>query len=315
MPDQAITTKVLTKRFGHHAAVDSLTMTVETGEVYGLLGRNGAGKTTTIGMLTTLLAPSSGEAQVAGHDVVAEAAAVRRTVGVVLQEHALDRWLSIEENLLYLAAAYRIPGQERRDRVGLALERLGLSEVRRQVVGELSGGNHRRVEIAAGILGEPRVLFLDEPTVGLDVEARRNIWEHVQGLTGAGITVVLTTHYLEEADALANRVGIMERGRLVLEGTPQEVKAAVGRREITARVEGTWPDDVLAGLRALGPLSPGNGGEIVLRLVSRDGVQSALGLLAASSLSLTELHVGVASLDEAFLAAIRQRRPCEGSSV
>lgn len=312
MPDQAITTKGLTKRYGRLNAVDNLEMTVREGELYGLLGRNGAGKTTTIGMLTTLIAPTAGEAAVAGRDIVAEPAAVRRSVGVVLQEHALDRWLSVEENLRYLASSYRIPRRQHRERVDLTLERLGLTGLRRKVVGELSGGNQRRLEIAAGILHDPQVLFLDEPTVGLDIEARRSIWEHVHNLRKGGTTVVLTTHYLEEADALADRVGIMERGQIVLEGTPQEVKAALGGREITAGVKGDWPEDILFALRALGPLSVREDGDLRLRPVSEDGVKSALSLLAGPAVVLTNLRVGSASLDEAFLAAVGQRHS-EGS--
>ena len=227
-------TEGLTRRFGLLTAVDALTISVEAGEVFALLGANGAGKTVTLKMLTTLLRPSAGNARVAGFDIVHHAAAVRRVIGYVPQLVSADGALTGYENLLIFAKLYDIPRAERAGRIREALTFMGLAEVRDKLVREYSGGMIRRLEIAESMLHRPPVLFLDEPTVGLDPIAREAVWERVADLRGRyGTTIVFTTHLMEEADHLCSRLAIMHRGRMVVSGTPRELKAAVGGAETT----------------------------------------------------------------------------------
>jgi ABC-2 type transport system ATP-binding protein len=223
-------TRELTRRFGDFTAVDALTLAVEAGEAFGLLGPNGAGKTTAIRMLTTLLPPTSGSARVAGLDVRREAAAVRRAIGYVPQALSVDGSLTAWENLLIFAKLYDIPRAGRAGRIAAALALVGLSDVAPKLVREFSGGMIRRLEIAQSTLHRPPLLFLDEPTVGLDPLARTAVWEHVERLRGElGTTLFLTTHSMEEADSLCSRLAILHRGKLAAIGTPAELKASLGR--------------------------------------------------------------------------------------
>jgi ABC-2 type transport system ATP-binding protein len=227
-------TEGLTRRFGPLTAVDALTISVEAGEVFALLGANGAGKTVTMKMLTTLLRPSAGNARVAGFDIVHHAAAVRRVIGYVPQLVSADGALTGYENLLIFAKLYDVPRAEREGRIREALTFMGLAEVRDKLVREYSGGMVRRLEIAESMLHRPPVLFLDEPTVGLDPVAREAVWERVADLRSRyGTTIVFTTHLMDEADHLCTRLAIMHRGRIVASGTPRELKAAVGGAETT----------------------------------------------------------------------------------
>ncbi|MDR5709689.1 MAG: ATP-binding cassette domain-containing protein [Armatimonadota bacterium] len=219
----------LTRRFGDLVAVDGLDLTVPARTVFGLLGPNGAGKSTTVKMLTTLLEPTSGEAQVAGWDIVREAHQVRRCIGYVPQMLSADGLLTGYENLLISAKLYGIPRKEREQRVEEALRFMGLLEAAHVLVRNYSGGMIRRLEIAQAMLHRPQVLFLDEPTVGLDPVARRAVWGYVRELRDRfGTTVVLTTHDMEEADELCDLVAILHRGRLAALGRPAELKARVG---------------------------------------------------------------------------------------
>jgi ABC-2 type transport system ATP-binding protein len=222
-------TEGLTRRFETITAVDALTISVSTGEVFGLLGPNGAGKTTVIKMLTTLLPPTSGQATVAGYDIVRQPARVRRVIGYVPQALSVDGSLTGYENLLIFAKLYDIPRRERETRLRDALAFMGLSDSAGKLVREYSGGMIRRLEIAQSTLHRPQVLFLDEPTVGLDPLARKAVWEHVERLRDDyGTTIVLTTHYMEEADNLCSRVAIMHLGKVATIGTPEELKASIG---------------------------------------------------------------------------------------
>jgi ABC-2 type transport system ATP-binding protein len=219
----------LTRRFGTLAAVDGLDLTVASGEVFGLLGSNGAGKTTTIRMLTTLLPPTSGTAIVAGHDVLRDPQAVRRSIGYVAQLLSADATLTGYENLLISARLYHIPRGEQGGRITAALAWVGLADARDRLVREYSGGMIRRLELASAMLHRPAVLFLDEPTVGLDPVARNAIWDHLRSLREEeGTSIVLTTHHMEEAEELCDRVAIMEHGRVAVIGSPAELKAAIG---------------------------------------------------------------------------------------
>jgi ABC-2 type transport system ATP-binding protein len=224
-----LSTDALTRRFGDFTAVDALTIAVDAGEVFGLLGANGAGKTVTLKMLTTLLPPTSGTARVAGFDIVRQAAAVRRVIGYVPQLISADGALTGHENLTIFAKLYDVPRGERAARVDEALRFMDLARVADKLVREYSGGMIRRLEIAQSMLHRPRVLFLDEPTVGLDPVARQAVWDHVERLRADyGTTIVLTTHLMEEADHLCTRVAILHRGRVVAMGPPADLKAAIG---------------------------------------------------------------------------------------
>jgi ABC-2 type transport system ATP-binding protein len=227
--NSSIQTSDLTKSFGEVLAVNALNMAVQTGTVFGLLGPNGAGKTTTIRMLTTLLPITSGAASVAGFDVSREAEQVRQSIGYVPQLLSTDGTLTGYENLLVSARLYHLPRGERRDRIHSALEDFGLVDARDRLVRTYSGGMIRRLEMAAAMLHQPRVLFLDEPTLGLDPIARETVWDHLRELQeSSNTTVLLTTHYMEEADELCDRIAVMHRGVIAGEGTPAELKAQIG---------------------------------------------------------------------------------------
>jgi ABC-2 type transport system ATP-binding protein len=229
-----LVTEALTRRFENLTAVDALTISVDPGEVFGLLGPNGAGKTTAIKMLTTLLPPTSGSAKVAGFDIVRQAASVRRMIGYVPQALSVDGSLTGYENLLIFAKLYDIPRKERETRLRDALAFMGLSDAAGKLVRDYSGGMIRRLEIAQSTLHRPPVLFLDEPTIGLDPLARKAVWDHVERLRNDyGTTIVLTTHYMEEADSLCSRVAIMHLGKVAIIGTPAELKASIGGPEQT----------------------------------------------------------------------------------
>lgn len=231
-------THALTRRYGTLTAVDRFTLSVGEGEIFGLLGPNGAGKTTTLKMLTTLLPPTSGEAKIAGRDVVRQSRDVRRIIGYVPQLLSADGTLSGYENLDVFAKLYDIPRGEREKRVSDSLEFMGLADSANKLVRDYSGGMIRRLEVAQSFLHHPRVLFLDEPTTGLDPTARRVVWEHVQRLRDDfGTTIILTTHLMEEADHLCNRLAIMHLGKIAAIGTPDELKASIGGK-------GTTLDDV-----------------------------------------------------------------------
>ena len=222
-------TENLTRRFGTLTAVDGLTISVESREIFGLLGPNGAGKTTAIKMLTTLLPPTNGNARVAGFDIVHHAGEVRRMIGYVPQLVSADGQLSGYENLLIFAKLYDLPRSERESRVREALEFMGLTEVGDKLVRNYSGGMIRRLEIVQSMLHRPSILFLDESTVGLDPVARKGVWEHIQRLRADyGTTIFLTTHYMQEADELCGRVAIMHLGKVAAIGTPAELKASLG---------------------------------------------------------------------------------------
>jgi ABC-2 type transport system ATP-binding protein len=224
-----IQTQSLTKQFNGLVAVDALTISIEPGEIFGLVGPNGAGKTTVIKMLTTLLPPTSGSASVDGHDIAHRAAEVRRVIGYVPQLLSADGSLTGYENLLIFSKLYDIPRKEREQRIGDVLEFMGLSDFSHKLVRTYSGGMIRRLEIAEAMLHKPRVLFLDEPTVGLDPVARNMVWEHLQRLrSDNGTTIFVTTHYMDEAEKLCTRMAIMHLGKIAAVGSPSELKSSVG---------------------------------------------------------------------------------------
>lgn len=223
-----IQTHSLTKKFRDLTAVDSIDIEVYEGEVFGLLGPNGAGKTTTIKMLTTLFAPTKGTAQVDGFDIIKQQNGVRRSIGYVPQMISLDQNLTAFENLLIFAKLYSVPTTTRKARIEEAIGFMGLSDFTNKIVKTFSGGMIRRLEIAQSLLHRPKILFLDEPTVGLDPVARASMWGHIEKLNkDYGTTVFLTTHYMEEADKLCDRLSIMHKGKVAVTGTPQDLKNSI----------------------------------------------------------------------------------------
>lgn len=226
----------LQKRYGSVEAVKDVSFQVEPGEIFGLLGPNGAGKTTTIRCLCTLATPDSGKLEVSGISVIDQPKAVRRRLGYVAQEVALDKILTGRELLQLQAALYHIPNSVAKKRVGEVISLLGLEEWADKKTGTYSGGLRRRLDLAAGLLHQPEVLVLDEPTVGLDIESRVVVWDLLRQLRDTGTTILLSSHYLEEIDALANRVAIIDRGVVIAEGTPSQLKDRVGGDRITLRI-------------------------------------------------------------------------------
>ncbi len=236
--DLAVSARGLTRRFGALTAVDGIDLAIPRGEIFGLLGPNGAGKTTTISMLATLLAPDAGSAAVAGHDVVREKDAVRRAIGLVFQDPSTDEELTARENLDFHGRLYGVSRDLRARRIPELLEMVDLSDRARARVKTFSGGMKRRLEIARGFLHHPQVLFLDEPTIGLDPQTRRTIWDYVVRLNrDSSVTVILTTHGMEEADAVCRVIAIMDHGRLIAQGAPAALKAALGGDIIRLELE------------------------------------------------------------------------------
>jgi ABC-2 type transport system ATP-binding protein len=239
MSDYAIQVKNLTKVFNGFTAVDKISFIVKTGELFGLLGPNGAGKTTTINMLSTLLKATSGYGDVSGHDISRNKDNIRRSIGVVFQEPALDIKLTGKENLEFHAMMYGIEKEERKRRIREVLELVELTEKEKVLVEKYSGGMKRRLEIARGLIHEPNVLFLDEPTLGLDAQTRRHIWDYIKRLNKErGVTIILTTHYMEEADFLCDRIAIMDRGKFVAMDTPGRLKDILGGDVVFLEIEG-----------------------------------------------------------------------------
>lgn len=245
--EPAVEVDGLVKRFGDVEAVRGIEFTVRPGETFGFLGPNGAGKSTTINMLCTLLRPTAGSARVAGHDVAAERDDVRRNIGLVFQDPTLDGYLSGEQNLRFHAELYGVPRSATAGRLRQVLEMVGLWERRGDLVQTYSGGMKRRLEIARGLLHSPRVLFLDEPTVGLDPQTRSSIWEYIRQLKEAEeITIFMTTHYMDEAE-FCDRIAIMDSGRIVALDTPEALKAGVGKDRV--RIQTADDEAAIAGLK------------------------------------------------------------------
>jgi ABC-2 type transport system ATP-binding protein len=300
---------------GDIRAVDGIDLRVEPGEIYGFLGPNGAGKSTTVHMLTTLLPPTSGTARVAGFDIVKEGPKVRTAIGAALQEAALDNLLTGREHLKLQCALHGIPRAERRVRSQELLERVGLTLAADRKVGGYSGGMKRRLDLALALAHRPTILFLDEPTTGLDVQSRSALWSEVARLAREdGVTVFLTTQYLEEADALADRVGIIDHGHIVAEGTPAQLKAQIGRPTVEAiPADGATPEAIARILEQFGEPTGGSAKGVAVRL--EHGVGDLAGIvraLDAEGIKLENLALHAPSLDDVFLA--KTGRSLEGSA-
>jgi ABC-2 type transport system ATP-binding protein len=285
-------------------AVDGIDLAVEPGEIYGFLGPNGAGKSTTVLMLTTLLPPTAGSARVAGHDIVRDGPAVRATIGAALQEAALDPLLTGRDHMRLQTTLQGLPKSERRPRGDELLERMGLTDAADRKVGGYSGGMKRRLDLALALVHHPRVLFLDEPTTGLDPSSRADLWEEVSRLAREdGVTVFLTTQYLEEADVLADRVGIIDHGRIVAEGTPDALKAQIARPSVQAVPADRADRDALAAVLArFGAPVAAAPGAAAVRLQSGEDLVAVVRALDAAELRVTDLQLHQPSLDDVFLA-------------
>ena len=298
----AIETSDLVKAFGDTRAVDSVDLAVPTGVVYGLLGPNGAGKTTVIRMLATLLRPDSGAARVLGHDVVEEADAVRARVSLTGQFASVDEDLTGHENLVLVARLLGYSRRQAKARADELLDAFGLAEAAARQVNKYSGGMRRRLDIAASIVVTPDLLFLDEPTTGLDPRSRNQVWDIVRALVAGGTTVLLTTQYLDEADRLA----VVDRGRVIAEGTPSELKASVGSGALHVRLRdpGSRPDAerVLSETLGVPVRLESDPAALSARVSDPERVAHALAQLSRSGVALTDFALGQPSLDEVFLA-------------
>tara|TARA_Y100000994_G_C15693467_1_gene442470 strand:- start:360 stop:1307 length:948 start_codon:yes stop_codon:yes gene_type:complete len=299
----------LTRVFGDLTAVNSINLSVNEGEVFGFLGPNGAGKSTAVRMLTTLLKPSDGSAKVSGYDVATEANMVRKNIGVALQDAAIDPLMTGNELLKLQAVLHGIPRQEGRARCAELLERVGLTAAGDKRVGTYSGGMRRRLDLALSLVHRPKVLFLDEPTTGLDPTSRVALWEEVRTLNKEiGTTVFLTTQYLEEADQLAQRIAIIDNGRIVREGSPATLKADVGAP--TLRVDVTDADFVAAKeiMNKLGEERPARKGRIAIGL---DGgtraITAVLKSLEDQDIEVQHVELDEPSLDDVFADATGRR--------
>jgi ABC-2 type transport system ATP-binding protein len=312
----AIEVSGLVKTFGETRAVDGVDLAVRTGMVYGLLGPNGAGKTTTIRMLATLLRPDAGTARVFGHDVGREADAVRERVSLTGQFASVDEDLTALENLVLLARLLGYSRKAAKARAGELLEAFGLSEAADRQVKKYSGGMQRRLDIAASIVLTPDLLFLDEPTAGLDPRSRNQVWEIVRALVAGGTTVLLTTQYLDEADHLADRIAVIDRGRVIAEGTSGELKASVGSGAVHVRLRDpeSRPAAERALSRALGVAVhlESDPAALSARVSDAERVAHALGELSRSGIAVTDFALGRPSLDEVFLALTG--RPAEDAA-
>ncbi|MBW6437249.1 ATP-binding cassette domain-containing protein [Actinoplanes hulinensis] len=299
----AIEVTGLRRSYGDQVVLDAIDLHVPEGSVFSLLGPNGAGKTTMVRILATLIRADAGVARICGHDVAREPGRVRAVIGMTGQFSALDDYLTGEENLLLMAGLNHLPRSERRRRTEELLDRFGLAEAARKPAVTYSGGMRRRLDLAMGLMGRPKVIFLDEPTTGLDPRSRRDMWQIVRELTGQGVTIFLTTQYLEEADQLADRIALLDHGRLVAEGTPAELKRLVPGGHVELRFA-----DHRALAEAAAALEMESGEELVLRVPGGNRTRTLrelLGRLDAAAVEVETLSVHTPDLDDVFLAVTR----------
>ncbi len=298
----------LVRYFGDVKAVDGINITVKSGEIFGFLGPNGAGKSTAVRMLTTLLRPTSGTATVAGFDVAKHPDEVRRRIGVALQDAAIDPLMTGAELLRLQAVLYGIPQSQMKNRANELLERVGLTAAQDRRVGTYSGGMRRRLDLALALIHQPTVLFLDEPTTGLDPMSRMSLWEEVRRLNSEGTTVMLTTQYLEEADQLADRIAIIDAGKIVREGRPQDLKAGVGFPTLLITVPPDQIERAKVVLGAFGDMRPTAEGSLGVGLRGgADVVTDVVRKLDEASVRVQHLEVNEPSLDDVFAEATGHR--------
>jgi len=306
MSNSAIAASGLRKAYGDKTVLDGIDLDVREGTVFSLLGPNGAGKTTAVNVLTTLLKADGGTVRVAGHDIATEARAVRAAIGVTGQFAAVDELLTGQENLQLMADLKHLGARVSRPVIAGLLERFDLAEAAGKLVSTYSGGMRRKLDLAMTLVGSPRIIFLDEPTTGLDPRSRRTMWDIVRGLVADGVTVFLTTQYLEEADQLADRIAVLDKGRIVAQGTPAELKRQVPGSHIRLRFASVRDLDAAALLR---PGATRDEENLTLRVPGDGGVKSLQALLAQlteHSVNAEELSVHTPDLDDVFLALTGQ---------
>lgn len=306
LPPHAVEATGLVKTFGATRAVAGIDLRVATGSVYGLLGPNGAGKTTTVRLLATLLRPDAGRAVVLGHDIVQEPDAVRRRISLTGQFASVDEDLTGAENLRVLGRLLGFPRAHAAARAGELLEAFDIAEAADREVKTYSGGMRRRLDIAASMLRTPDLLFLDEPTTGLDPRSRGQVWELIRALVAGGTTVLLTTQYLEEADQLADRIAVIDHGRVIAEGTSTELKASVGTGVLHVRLaDGAQREaarDLLTDWFGVGVHDDGDPRAITAQMNDAARAAPALAALAEAGIAITDFSLGQPSLDEVFFA-------------
>jgi len=300
--EPAVAAVGLRKSFGDQVVLDGIDLHVAEGTVFSLLGPNGAGKTTTVQILSTLIGADGGEARVAGHDLARDPDSVRAAIGVTGQFSAVDNLLTGEENLILMADLHHLSRGEGRRRAAELLRRFDLVDAARKTAATYSGGMRRRLDLAMSLVGDPRIIFLDEPTAGLDPRSRRTVWQIIRDLVAGGVTIFLTTQYLEEADQLADRIAVLDQGRLVAEGTAEELKRLIPGGHVRLRFADARGLDAAA--RALGEASRDDDA-LTLQVPSDGGVRSLRALLDrldAASIEVDELSVHTPDLDDVFLA-------------
>jgi len=297
----AVSVTGLSKAYGEKVVIDGVDLSIGVGEVFALLGPNGAGKTTTVKILSTLIAADAGTATVLGHDVRRDADAVRRVIGVTGQFSAVDNLLTGEENLLLIGRLLHLPAARRRARAAELLERFDLVDATRQTPATYSGGMTRRLDIAMTLMGRPRLIFLDEPTTGLDPRSRRTMWQLIRDLVADGVTILLTTQYLEEADQLADRIAVLDQGRIVAEGTSSELKRRIPGSHIRLRFADTASLDAAAGRLRDGTRDDE---ELMLRVPNEGGIDSLRDILArlGDGVAVEDLSIHRPDLDDVFFA-------------
>jgi ABC-2 type transport system ATP-binding protein len=302
----AIRATGLRKSFGDQVVLDGIDLQVAEGTIFALLGPNGAGKTTTVHILSTLIGADAGEARVAGHDVAGDPDAVRAAIGVTGQLTAVDNLLTGEENLRLMTDLRHLGRQEGRRRAAELLDRFDLAEAARKPAGTYSGGMRRRLDLAMGLVGDPRIIFLDEPTTGLDPRSRRTMWQIIRDLVAGGVTIFLTTQYLEEADELADRIALLDHGRLVAEGTPDELKRRIPGGHIRLRF--AYPDGLESAAHNLGDAVRDD--EALTLQVPSDGsvksLRALLDRLDSESVEVDGLSIHTPDLDDVFLTLTGQ---------
>jgi ABC-2 type transport system ATP-binding protein len=297
----AVSVTGLRKTYGENVVLDGVDLTIGEGEVFALLGPNGAGKTTIVRILSTLIAADAGTATVMGYDLRSEAGAVRGVIGVTGQFSAVDNLLTGDENLLLMGRLVHLPAAERRGRASELLERFDLVDAARQTPATYSGGMTRRLDIAMTLMGRPRLIFLDEPTTGLDPRSRQIMWQLIRGLVAEGVTILLTTQYLEEADQLADRIALLDHGRIVAEGTPEELKRRMPGAHIRLRFADAASLDTAAGKLREGTRDDE---ELVLRVPNERGIRSLRNVLArlGDDVAVEDLSIHTPDLDDVFFA-------------
>jgi len=303
MTSSAITASGLRKAYKDKIVLDGIDLDVAAGTIFSLLGPNGAGKTTTINVLTTLMKADAGTVRVAGHDVATETKAVRAAIGVTGQFAAVDDLLTGRENLQLMADLKRMDPRESKRVVADLLERFDLTESAQKMAATYSGGMRRKLDLAMTLVGQPRIIFLDEPTTGLDPRSRRTMWDIIRQLVAEGVTIFLTTQYLDEADRLADRIAVLDQGRLVAQGTPAELKRQIPGSHVRLRFAGDV--ELAAARRVLTDATRDDEDDLVLRVPSDGGARSVRDLLTrldAHSIEVEEFSVHTPDLDDVFLA-------------